>query len=346
LDALKIYADYRIANYDPVNPDTLRIFLAYHNVYNTQPYGVDPYKQEEYFQLYWPDLGPSFLSPTITYDCNENDIPQKGSVVRPRANSLRTIDYILGTKDSFNLDPTNQYGYSVINVGQINEGEAIDLADYGGYYEVPVGSVMSVMMKFIPGYDYNLDDTIKKIYYNASTEKRTDLVLEKNTFEMAILYDTNFINFCDMGGGFNTRLYEDKSIRYNKYTYFTKDKNGNLPSWNTYGYSAYGPTWEGIPYIGMGFSVEDEFHELYGVTEANAVVSKIYPNPANDLLKIELINSGEAELTVMNTVGQVVKTVTLNEMNNAVDISALSSGLYMLKVSQNGSVYTTKITKK
>jgi hypothetical protein len=83
-----------------------------------------------------------------------------------------------------------------------------------------------------------------------------------------------------------------------------------------------------------------------GINEPISARIKTYPNPTNDQVRINFTNGGTAEISFVNTIGQVVKVVTLDEISNIVDISTLNAGVYMLKVSQGGSVYTTKIVKK
>ena len=124
--------------------------------------------------------------------------------------------------------------------------------------------------------------------------------------------------------------------------YWKGDFNPN----NLYAYSNYFP----IPYVYMYTSVDMEEENWccgdLAVTEPTAIVSKIYPNPANNQVRIELANDQAAELSIMNTLGQVIRTVALDKIDNTIDISSLNSGLYVLRISQGGSVYTTKVTKR
>ena len=57
----------------------------------------------------------------------------------------------------------------------------------------------------------------------------------------------------------------------------------------------------------------------------------IYPNPATDVLYVNLLEGyyEDYQVEIYNTIGQLVKTV---QLNNQIDINELSSGLYLLKV--------------
>ena len=355
LDTLGIMGDYRVANYDPAHPDTLRIYLTNYNAYH-MPDGKDltpdPNRNVEYLSYYWTSNGANFITPTVEFERdNYGDIPQKGGVTKPFENPYnenphrRVIDYVLKAKDTSENSPGYMYARHI----------DVDLTkpEHGGEpYVIPVGHIMGVVVKFIPGYDYNLDDTIKKVYYNASMGSTTNIELRNNVFSIPVIADTVFHNFHDMGGGYNSRFMETKNVRYNMNMdkRWVTDNNGNLPNWwPDTDLDVYEVYYYAIPYVRMFFSVDDFepwYHGDDAVTEANSIVSKIFPNPATNLLKVELINSGAAELKILNTVGQVVKIVSLNEIDNSIDISSLSSGMYMLKVSQNGTTYTTKISKK
>jgi hypothetical protein len=74
----------------------------------------------------------------------------------------------------------------------------------------------------------------------------------------------------------------------------------------------------------------------------------LYPNPANDVLNIELnIKKGEATILVYDLMGRVV----LQQLANAskaikLNISALSPGQYIVKVNSNGANYVGKFSKQ
>jgi len=63
-----------------------------------------------------------------------------------------------------------------------------------------------------------------------------------------------------------------------------------------------------------------------------------YPNPANDIL-IETVE-------IYNLLGQQVLGQDINATNSQLNISALATGAYLMKVSVNGKIGTYKIIKR
>lgn len=63
----------------------------------------------------------------------------------------------------------------------------------------------------------------------------------------------------------------------------------------------------------------------------------VYPNPVSDKLVIEKASTETYRLTLTDLTGRVLKEIILNTQNTFVDVSELSSGLYILK-SESGAV--------
>ncbi|MFC5269734.1 S8/S53 family peptidase [Adhaeribacter terreus] len=74
---------------------------------------------------------------------------------------------------------------------------------------------------------------------------------------------------------------------------------------------------------------------------------KVYPNPASDLLQLELpahFSKTETHLELINTVGKSVAFKTLKPgSKSTLNVSGLATGLYVLKVRNNGMIQTQKI---
>ena len=244
IDTLAILGEYRIANYNPNSPDTLRVFLSYYNSYDYPNGNPDPRRRNEYFSLVFSTYGNNLLVPVIEYD-NRNNIAQKGPVTKPAAANTVTIDYILSNKDSANL-PMGYMGYRVMT---------IPVADYiGSSFEVPVGSVTSVIMKFIPGYNYNNGDTIRKISYNSQIGSYVADEIRKNIFSAAIINDDDYFeSFLDWGDGYNGRIMENQNARYDM---DTANKNA---AWNPYHHSVYSAMHYPIPCVYMHISTDDDW---------------------------------------------------------------------------------------
>ncbi len=71
-----------------------------------------------------------------------------------------------------------------------------------------------------------------------------------------------------------------------------------------------------------------------------------FPNPVTDIVNIKISGSKGAKLDIMNNLGQHVFTQDLKGSSTAVDLSDLSSGIYILRVTGEKQVQTKKIIKK
>ncbi len=70
------------------------------------------------------------------------------------------------------------------------------------------------------------------------------------------------------------------------------------------------------------------------------VVISVYPNPANDVLNMDLNIEGEGQLRILDINGKVVNALTLTEEDTkvSVDVSTLPAGVYLYQVNAaNGS---------
>lgn len=59
---------------------------------------------------------------------------------------------------------------------------------------------------------------------------------------------------------------------------------------------------------------------------------KLYPNPANDCLKIEVKEFTDNKLSIIDVTGKIVLSETLTSNNAEINISSLNSGFYFVKV--------------
>ncbi|MCC6186517.1 MAG: T9SS type A sorting domain-containing protein [Chitinophagaceae bacterium] len=72
----------------------------------------------------------------------------------------------------------------------------------------------------------------------------------------------------------------------------------------------------------------------------------VYPNPANDFINIEGLQSS-TELRLYNIVGQEMKRITTQNNKAQIGIAELPSGMYLLHLKTDaGDVYTTKVVKE
>ena len=59
---------------------------------------------------------------------------------------------------------------------------------------------------------------------------------------------------------------------------------------------------------------------------------KVYPNPLNSQLTIEIEIAKEKEFRIFSTVGELVLSGRLNSNINTIDISSLSPNVYVLNI--------------
>ena len=82
-----------------------------------------------------------------------------------------------------------------------------------------------------------------------------------------------------------------------------------------------------------------------GVEEMEKENITVYPNPATNKFTVNLAGSEKANIELFNLVGQRVYNGTATEKAE-INVANYRAGIYMLKVSQNGKVYTSKVVVK
>jgi hypothetical protein len=87
---------------------------------------------------------------------------------------------------------------------------------------------------------------------------------------------------------------------------------------------------------------------IYNIEETTSF--NVYPNPNDGNFKITAANiaAGAVKLELLNTVGLVVYKEEINTVNKQIDhdikLSGIASGIYLLKLYDNGAVNTVKLT--
>ncbi len=74
---------------------------------------------------------------------------------------------------------------------------------------------------------------------------------------------------------------------------------------------------------------------------------KVYPNPANDKLTIQLDNTmeGKAMVEILDLTGKLIYSSTINAdfKLQTIDISKVSKGIYYLRISNNNTTNNQKL---
>ena len=82
------------------------------------------------------------------------------------------------------------------------------------------------------------------------------------------------------------------------------------------------------------------FDGILGSSDNKQNKFSIYPNPAKEYVNISSQTTGDKNVTIYNILGkQVIQTITTESVN----ISSLTSGIYIMKISQNGISSTKKL---
>jgi hypothetical protein len=88
-----------------------------------------------------------------------------------------------------------------------------------------------------------------------------------------------------------------------------------------------------------------DLHAALGVEELKEIEGFVmYPNPVKNKLTVSAKNEIK-KLSVVNMLGQVIKTVTPNSRDYKLDFSDLTSGIYFVKASVNNTEGTFRIVK-
>lgn len=201
------------------------------------------------------------------------------------------------------------------------------------------------------------DDTGEDFYYltlptpaglqNLSASQVTVIV----TFIPGCARTPNSIIGTDLST-FRTALYDDPRDGYDDWGtpeiladyqqgLFTNADNF-VPS--EYFYNSYQPDimWQGNPKPWIALHVTCNDCGVVNVPEMENNQMTVYPNPATNNFTVNLGNDEKANIQLFNIVGQQVYSETITGTAQ-VNVSNLNSGIYMLKVNQNGKVYTTKV---
>lgn len=338
IDSMQIRVTYTMGeDKDPnittgeIKPDTLRVYIQQHPVYQiNSPGNKDEYYRWTYTEAYGR---ASFLTPVANYVKSAST--DKGSVTIPKGRNQLVINHILTEEDS-TLSELGKIGW---------RGILLDL----NRYEVEAGAVVSVMVEFIPGYDYDFEDTLEITSWNRESSEMIAKRTIKST--LAIPYcnykdeggNDMFEWGLDMGGGVNGKLCEPKAVRYDLVEYWS---DGTINDQNKHQYrNSYFAT---LPLHIFKLAV-DEGNPLIridstSINEVEMFEVSVFPNPAVDQINVVLSNEEPAVATLFNLVGQAVVSVELKNENNTIDVSNFAPGIYMLKVNQGNKVKTTKVT--
>lgn len=77
----------------------------------------------------------------------------------------------------------------------------------------------------------------------------------------------------------------------------------------------------------------------------NNLSTKLYPNPASDIVSLEINNTNREVLTlnIYNIMGFIVKTETISKYNNQINVSELNNGIYLILIKSKDLIREQKL---
>lgn len=106
----------------------------------------------------------------------------------------------------------------------------------------------------------------------------------------------------------------------------------------------------GVPYPARNYIIPRSTYDFVGIAENNSDMNtvKVYPNPTTDNVVIELSeNINATHVNIYDVFGKLAGSQSLNNNDNVVSMSNLTSGVYFLRIfNDNAIVGTAKIIKK
>jgi uncharacterized repeat protein (TIGR01451 family) len=211
----------------------------------------------------------------------------------------------------------------------------------------------------LPGYDdwftytIHFQNTGNAPAFNIRLRDTLDANLDINTFEIrgyshpAIVS----INGNNLTVRFNNIMLPDSTTDYEGSMGYFQYRIKPLPN------LPLGSQIENTAYIYFDYNApiitnttQNNFQTVVSIINKNEIVNqlKVFPNPANELLNINLQNNNIENCTITNALGQMVYS-SANEINAnhkiQLNISHLSAGVYFVKVSAGDGSYNAKFIK-
>jgi hypothetical protein len=129
-------------------------------------------------------------------------------------------------------------------------------------------------------------------------------------------------------------------------TWITKGVNANLTAGSQtlrIYYTGAGLNFNWFELVSSGSGSQEDEIEKSAIAEVQQL--KVYPNPVSGELIIQHVDLN-SKIEVFNMSGKLVMDETLKNGNNAINVSRLSEGMYVVKASCSGKYSFTKFIRK
>lgn len=223
--------------------------------------------------------------------------------------------------------PTSNDNSGITNV-LINDSEFsnpdVTYSDYSGDGDITLeqGQVANVQISFATGYTYNSYVFID-LNDNYSFEQSEQIYTGESLSTNPTVLDASFT------------LPADAPLGVHRMRLVTYDYNPTPLVGNPCYSASYGVT------IDFNVNVE-EFLSVGDFANNNF---KVYPNPVKDVLNLSYTQS-ISNVEVFNLLGQQVISKSVNANQSKIDMSDLSAGTYLVKVTADNQVKTIKVIKQ
>lgn len=109
-----------------------------------------------------------------------------------------------------------------------------------------------------------------------------------------------------------------------------------ITPWRKYG-------WEYTPSISFAWLMTSALLPTDIKTNSNLIANgiKIYPNPATDIIKVDCEEKQDLHISIFNIIGSKVQDIYVTEFSNEINVSALTNGIYIIKL--EGKFGTTEM---
>ena len=154
------------------------------------------------------------------------------------------------------------------------------------------------------------------------------------------------LSLCDGNTNYNSRLLVYDNCDFNELLSENVDFCGQQSQLTFYsdGVSNYIIIIEGGQGGSGNFSLEVSCDPILGLNDNILESFSFYPNPSNNSIHVNALQTIE-NVKVYNMMGQEILNKRVDSMSSEINISSLSTGNYLLKVSINGYIGTYKLIK-
>lgn len=84
---------------------------------------------------------------------------------------------------------------------------------------------------------------------------------------------------------------------------------------------------------------------LFAAKVSNDKSVKVYPNPTKGQLNLDFESTGKVEVEIFDVLGKKMRSFSHEGEHSSMDLSDLPNGLYIIRISENGEVYSRTFRK-